>query len=148
MSTLEVLHGTNHKKRHHEAMNRLKRKTEGGFTLIELLVVIAIIGILAAIAVPELASYRRRGYDTDVKSNLKNASISEEAYFTDHELYTPNLANLVSWGFKQSPNVTITLSSSPTTFVITGVSTAGCSPSTGIWSFASSTGVIAGAKCN
>jgi len=129
-------------------MNRLKRKTEGGFTLIELLVVIAIVGILAAIAIPQLASYRRRGYDTDVKSNIKNASISQEAYFTDNELYTSNLANLVSWGFKQSPDVTITVSGSPTTFVITGVSTVGCSASTGIWSFASGTGVTTGVACN
>jgi type IV pilus assembly protein PilA len=58
-----------------------------GFTLIELLVVIAIIGILAAIAIPQFADYRKRGFDARAKSDLRNVATAEEAYFADNEVY-------------------------------------------------------------
>lgn len=62
-------------------------KNEKGFTLIELLVVIAIIGILAAIAIPQFAEYRKRGFDARAKSDLRNVATAEEAYFVDYEVY-------------------------------------------------------------
>ena len=121
---------------------------EKGFTLVELLVVIAVIGILAGIAIPQFAAYRRRGFDTDVKSNIRNALLSQEAYFTDKERYTSLLADLISWGFKQSSGVTVGLSGTITSFVITGTATAGCSPGTGVWAFDSTIGVVTGTACN
>ncbi len=60
---------------------------ESGFTLIELLVVVAIIGILAAIAIPQFAEYRARGFDSRSLSDLRNAATAEEAYFADNEHY-------------------------------------------------------------
>ena len=129
-------------------MNRLRLRAERGFTLIELLVVIAIIGILAAIAIPQFHAYRRRGYDADVKSNIKNASIAQEAYFTEKETYTSALGDLASQGFKQSTNVNITPTGSPTTFIISCGATVVCTPGTGIWSFASTNGVTTGVACN
>ena len=63
------------------------RENGRGFTLIELLVVIAIIGILAAIAIPQYAAYRRRGYESQVKSDINSVAVAQEAYFASNQAY-------------------------------------------------------------
>jgi type IV pilus assembly protein PilA len=80
---------------------------EGGFTLIELLVVIIIIGILAAIAIPMYLSQRQKGWNSNVQSDLRNAAVAQESYFTDNSAYTAVVADLAANGYNQSANIVI-----------------------------------------
>jgi len=78
-----------------------------GFTLIELMIVIAIIGILATIAIPQFLAQRLRGYNILAVSDVRNASIAQEAYYVDHRRYTSELATLTDYGFRQTQGVTV-----------------------------------------
>ncbi len=63
------------------------RSSARGFTLIELLVVVAIIAVLSAVVIPQYVAYRQRGFDARAESDLRNAAVAEEAYFTTSGTY-------------------------------------------------------------
>ncbi len=86
----------------------LDEKDEG-FTLIELLVVIIIIGILAAIAIPVFLNQRKKGYDAQAKSDLRNAATAEETWLTDKGAYSASTTELGTVGWKTSPNSTLSI---------------------------------------
>ena len=58
-----------------------------GFTLIELLIVVVIIGVLAAIAIPKFNDSKRKAQVAAMKSALRTALATAEAYFADHHTY-------------------------------------------------------------
>jgi type IV pilus assembly protein PilA len=64
-----------------------KAQNQKGFTLIELMIVIAIIGILAAIAIPQFAQYRAKGYNSGALSDSRNLRTDLEAYYSEWDVY-------------------------------------------------------------
>jgi len=126
-------------------MNRLRLQNESGFTLIELLVVVAIIGILAAIAIPQFAAYRKRGHEAQVKTDLRNAAVAQEAYFAASSVYKAGTASSTLLpGFNATTGVTVVAAAGTNTFQLTAQH-ANCGTNT--WTFSSVNGQIAGAVC-
>ena len=62
-------------------------KNAKGFTLIELLIVVAIIGIIAAIAIPNLLNAIDRGKQKRTMSDLRSIGTAVETYAVDENVY-------------------------------------------------------------
>lgn len=126
-------------------MNRLRLQSESGFTLIELLVVVAIIGILAAIAIPQFAAYRKRGHEAQVKSDLRNAAVAQESYFAANSTYkSGTMAASNPPGFNATTGVTVVATVGTNAFQMTAQHS-NCGTNT--WTFSSVNGTISGSAC-
>ena len=79
-------------------MMKLKRQT--GFTLIELLIVVAIIGIIAAIAIPNLLNAIDRGKQKRSMADMRSLGTAVESYSVDVNFYpiSTSMASITSLG--------------------------------------------------
>ncbi len=66
-----------------------------GFTLIELLIVVAIIGIIAAIAIPNLLNAIDRGKQKRTMADMRSIATAIESYSVDNNFY-PTAANIAA----------------------------------------------------
>ena len=71
-------------------------KNTKGFTLIELLIVVAIIGIIAAIAIPNLLNAIQRGKQKRTMSDVRTIATASESYSIDNNQYVSSAAAAVS----------------------------------------------------
>jgi len=65
----------------------MTQRNQKGFTLIELLIVVAIIGIIAAIAIPNLLNAIDRGKQKRTMADLRSVGTAVESYSIDNNVY-------------------------------------------------------------
>ena len=81
-----------------EAELQQKYPDAGGVGVVLAIVIpifmIGVIGILAAIAIPQLASYREKAFNSAARNDLRSCKTEAEAYYVDHSSYPTDTSQM------------------------------------------------------
>lgn len=93
---------------------RRPRRGTSGFSLIELLIVMIVLAVLAGIVIPRFFSTKERAFVGTLRSDLRNLTAAQAAYFDDHKVYAGSLSDVEVY-FTPSTEVTIVIDSATAT---------------------------------
>ncbi len=82
------------------------KRNQKGFTLIELLIVVAIIGIIVAIAIPNLLNAIQRAKQRRSMGDARTIATACEAYAVDLNRYPPPAGYALPGGMTYAPSTT------------------------------------------
>ena len=104
-----------------------RRGEQGGFTLIELLIVIIVLGVLVAIVLFSLGTFRQDSSLASCRADVKQVKTAETAYFIKHDNYL-TISGLVAANYLQSApsSSDYTITVNPATGVVTAHGITGC----------------------
>lgn len=81
----------------------MNSQQEKGFTLIELLVVVIIVGVLAAIALPNLLAQIGKGRESEMKNAIGTINRAQQAYHWEFQVFASGATALTNLQVNLSP---------------------------------------------